>query len=78
MISDRISDDIPPQMKNLNIVIPILMYLLAINIEKMHCFFLRNVSVTSDEKHDVNQSQATLLMTLGFRRYIAEYTVAMF
>ena len=78
MISDRISDDIPPQMKNLNIVIPILMYFLTINIEKMHCFFLRNVSVTSDKKHDVNQSQATLLMTLGFRRYIAEYTVAMF
>ena len=77
MISDRISDDIPPQMKNLNIVIPILMYFLTINIEKMHCF-LRNVSVTSDEKHDVNQSQATLLMTLGFRRYIAEYTVARF
>ena len=25
MISDRISDDIPPQMKNLNMVIPILM-----------------------------------------------------
>ena len=40
--------------------------------------FLRNVSFTSDEKHDVNQSQATLLMTLGFRRYIAEYTVARF
>ena len=79
MISDRISDDIPPQMKNSNIVIPILMYFLAINIEKMHCFFfLPNVSVTSDEKHDVNQSQATLLMTLGFRRYIAEYTVARF
>ena len=81
MISDRISDDISPQMKNLNIVIPILMYFLTINItiniEKIHCFS-QNVSVTSDEKHDVNQSQATLLMTLGFRRYIAEYTVAMF
>ena len=34
MISDRIFDDIPPQMKNLNIVIPILMYFLTINIEK--------------------------------------------
>ena len=77
MISDHISDDIPPQMKNLKTVIPILMYFLTINIEKMHCF-LRNVSVTSDEKHDVNQSQATLLMTLCFRRYIAEYTVARF
>ena len=30
------------------------------------------------QKHDVNQSLATLLMTLGFRRYIAEYTVARF
>ena len=47
MISDRIFDDIPPQMKNLNIVIPILMYFLTINIEKMLCFS-RNVSVTSD------------------------------
>ena len=33
MISDHIYDDIPPQMKNLNIVIPILMYILTINIE---------------------------------------------
>ena len=30
MISDRISDDIPPQMKNLNMVIPILMYYLTL------------------------------------------------
>ena len=29
MISDRIYDDIPPQMKNLNMVIPILMYFLS-------------------------------------------------
>ena len=77
MISDRISDDIPPKTKNLNIVITILMFFLTINIEKMHCFS-QNVSVISDEKHDVNQSQATLLMTLGFRRYIVEYTYVMF
>ena len=77
MISDRISDDIPPQMKNLNIVIPILMYFLTINIEKMHCFFAK-CERHQRQKHDVNQSQATLLMTLGFRRYIAEYTVARF
>ena len=32
MISDRIYD-IPPQMKNLNIVIPILMYISTKNIE---------------------------------------------
>ena len=38
MISDRISDDITPQMKNLNIVIPILMYFLTINIEKCFVF----------------------------------------
>ena len=64
MISDRISDDIPPQMKNLNIVIPILMYFLTINIEKMHCFFsakrerhqrrkTRRYPITSDVAHDV-------------------------
>ena len=41
MISDRISDDIPPQMKNLNIVIPILMYFLTINIEKNALFFAK-------------------------------------
>ena len=33
MISDCIYDDIPPQMKNLNMVIPILMYFLILNIE---------------------------------------------
>ena len=40
MISDRIFDDIPPQMKNLNIVIPILMYFLTINIEKCFVFHI--------------------------------------
>ena len=30
MISERISDDIPPQMTNLNMVIPILMYFLTV------------------------------------------------
>ena len=29
MISERISDDKPPQMTNLNMVIPILMYFLS-------------------------------------------------
>ena len=29
MISERISDDIPPQMTNLNMVIPILTYFLS-------------------------------------------------
>ena len=38
MISERISDDIPPQMKILNMVIPILMYF---------CVFISNESVAS-------------------------------
>ena len=33
MISERISDDIPPQMKNLNMVIPILMYFLTLTYQ---------------------------------------------
>ena len=74
MISDHIYDDIPPQMKNLNIVIPILMYFLTINIENA-LFFTK---CKHHERHDVNQSQATLLMTLDFWRYIAEYTVVNF
>ena len=38
MISERISDDIPPQMKNFNMVIPILMHF---------CSFISNWSVES-------------------------------
>ena len=38
MISERISDDIPPQMKILNMVIPILMHF---------CSFISNWSVVS-------------------------------
>ena len=33
IISNHMYDDLPPQMKNLNIVIPILMYFLTINFE---------------------------------------------
>ena len=33
MISERISDDIPPQMTNLNMVIPILMYVLTFSYQ---------------------------------------------
>ena len=41
MISDRIYDDLPHQMKNLNIIIPIIiMYFLMINIENA-LFFLK-------------------------------------
>ena len=41
MISDRIYDDIPPQMKNLNIVIPILMYISTKNIENALNFHVK-------------------------------------
>ena len=37
MISDRISDDIPPQMKILNMVIPILMLLLQLPLKLKRC-----------------------------------------
>ena len=37
MISNRISDDIPPQMKIKNLVIPILMYLLQFHLKLEHC-----------------------------------------
>ena len=74
MISDRIYDDIPPQMKNLNMVIPILMFFLTFTHRKQ--FFLQNVSFVSDVNNYVDQLLATLLLTSGFRRYIAGYNVA--
>ena len=41
MISERISDDIPPQMKILNMVIPILMHYLHFSSKKaMKMFFV--------------------------------------
>ena len=75
MISDRIYDDIPPQMKILNMVIPILMYFLTFTHRK-HFILRKNVSFVSYVNHFVDQSLATLLLTSGFRRYIAGYTVA--
>ena len=39
-------------------------------------YFVHNVSFVSDVNHYVDQSLATLLLTSGFRRYIAGYTVA--
>ena len=70
MISERISDDIPPQMKILNMVIPILM---------LFCSFVSNRSVESGTMPHVIQRNATYLMTSkGFLQYIAGYTVAHF
>ena len=75
MISDCIYDDIPPQMKILNMVIPILMHFLTFTHRKQ-IYFVQNVSFLSDVNHYVDQSLATLLLTSGFCRYIAGYTVA--
>ena len=50
MISERISDDIPPQMKVLNMVIPILMHV---------CSFVSNLSVASRIEPQVIQRNVT-------------------
>ena len=47
MISERIFDDIPPQMKYLNMVIPILMYFFNIYTSKPDICFI-NKSYMSD------------------------------
>ena len=63
MISKRISDDIPPQMKILNMVIPILIHF---------CSFVANWYITSRIKPHVIQQNVTELMTSSFsRQYIA-------
>ena len=70
MNSDRLYDDIPPQMKILNMVIPILMYFFNFYTSKT-LYFVQNIGFISDVNHYVYQSLATLLLTSGFRRYIA-------
>ena len=73
MVSDGIYDDIPPQMKILNMVIPILMDFLTFTHRKH--FILRKTlseSFVSDVNHYVDQSLGTLLPTSDFRRYIAD------
>ena len=75
MISDRIYDDIPPQMKLLNMVIPILMYFLTLTHRK-HFILCKTLASSATKNHYVDQSLATLLQTSGFQRYIAGYTVA--
>ena len=60
--SERISDDIPPQMKILNTVIPILMHF---------CSLSSNSSVAS-------RTSSNEVTSSYFRQYIAGYTVANF
>ena len=74
MISELLYDDILPQIKILNMVIPILMYFLTFTSKTL--YFVQNVSFISDMNHYVDQLLTTLLMMSGFQRYIAGYTVA--
>ena len=70
MISERISDNIPPQMKILNMVIPILMHF---------CSFVPNWSVESGLMPHVIQRNVTKLMTSkGFLQYIADILLQIF
>ena len=70
MISERISDDIPPQMKKLNMAIPILMRFYSL---------VSNWSVASRTETYVIQQNVTYLMTSNyFQQNIAGYTVANF
>ena len=68
--SERISQDIPPQMNILNLVIPIPMHL---------CNFVTNWSVASRKMLHVIQLNVTYIMTFNcFLQYMAGYTVAKF
>ena len=75
MISDCIYDDIPPQMKKFECGYPHSNVLFNFYISKT-LYFVQNVSIVSDVNYYVDQSLAMLLLTSGFRRYIAGYTVA--
>ena len=73
MISELIFDDIPPQMKILNVVIPILM---------RFCKFVSNESVASRIKPHKGVHHPTKCDVINdvelFPQYIAGYTVANF
>ena len=66
MISERVSGDIPPQMKILNMVIRILMHF---------CSLSSNWSVASRIKPNVMQGNVTQIMASNyFRQYTLGYT----
>ena len=85
MISERISDDIPPQMKILNMVIPILM-LLTFFFQKdrenvLCCAYTSSgcqLHKTACQLHifSCQLEKRRYVMTSGLRQYIAGYTVA--
>ena len=67
MISDRIYDDIPPQMKNFEYGYPHSNAIFNFYTPK-RLYFVQNASFVSDVNHYVDQLLATLLITSGFRR----------
>ena len=69
------TDDIPPQMKILNMVIPILMHFLTF-IRQRHSILHQTEASSATHNNYVNQSQLTSLMMSVLRRYITEYTDA--
>ena len=73
VISDHITDDIPPQMKILLMVIPILIHFLTF-IHQRHSILHQTKALSAMYNNYVNQSQATSLMMLVLWRYITECT----
>ena len=85
MISERISDDIPLQMKILNMVIPILMHYKHFPFKKtvkMYFAPIRPATPAAYNRlpaayiHLSTNEKRRYVMTSGFRQYIAGHTVA--
>ena len=82
MISERISDNIPPQMKILNMVIPILMHYLHFLKKTVKMYFVAPTSscikliASCIYIHLSTNEKRRYVMTSGLRHYIAGYTVA--
>ena len=86
MISERISDEKPPKMKSLNMVIPILMHYKRFPFKKtVKMYFVAPIRpatascikpLASCIYSLVSNEKRRYVMTLGFRQYIAGYTVA--
>ena len=88
MISERISDDIPRQMKILNMVIPILMHYQHFPFKQtVKMYFVAPIlpaaascikPLAAAYIHLSTNGKRLYVMTSGFRQYIAGYTVANF
>ena len=86
MISERISDNIPPQMKTLNMVISILMHYYIFFFKKTASLYfvapIRSAAASCINRlpaayiHLSTNGKRRYVMTSGFRQYIAGYTCA--